>query len=137
MTLENNLESINYENLLPGDTISKRSYMIDQQIVNDYLSATQDNNSKKLTTTIPSMIIAALGLRGIVNDLKIPGGTLHVGQEINFTRSVLIGETLKCEAHLLSNTIRKGWRFMSVSIEVINQNNDLVMEGKSSIMLPA
>ena len=133
----NNSKSINYENLSPGDIISKRSYVIDEQIVNEYLFATQDQNSKKLTSAIPSMIIAALGIRGVVNDLKIPGGTLHVGQEINFTQSVSIGETLKCEANLLSNTVKKEWRFMSVGIEVLNQNNDLVMEGKSSIMLPA
>ena len=136
MTL-NNSKSINYENLSPGDIISKRSYVIDEQIVNEYLFATQDHNSKNLTNSIPSMIIAALGIRGVVNDLKIPGGTLHVGQEINFTQSVSIGETLKCEANLLSNTVKKEWRFMSVGIEVLNQNNDLVMEGKSSIMLPA
>jgi hypothetical protein len=133
----NNSKSINYENLSPGDIISKRSYVIDQQIVNEYLFATQDHNSKNLTSAIPSMIIAALGIRGVVNDLKIPGGTLHVGQEINFTQSVSIGETLKCKANLLSNTVKKEWRFMSVGIEVLNQNNDLVMEGKSSIMLPA
>ena len=133
----NNSKSINYGNLSSGDIISKRSYIIDEQIVNEYLFATQDYNSKNLTSSIPPMIIAALGIRGVVNDLKIPGGTLHVGQEINFTQSVSIGETLKCEANLLSNTVKKEWRFMSVGIEVLNQNNDLVMEGKSSIMLPA
>tara|TARA_Y100000996_G_scaffold413897_1_gene403271 strand:- start:1495 stop:1905 length:411 start_codon:yes stop_codon:yes gene_type:complete len=136
MTADNS-KSINYETLSSGDLISKRSYVIDEKIVNDYLSATQDQNSKQITENIPSMIIAALGLRGVVNDLKIPGGTLHVGQEINFKNSVSIGETLKCEAHLLSNTVRKDWRFMSVGIEVHNKNNSLVMEGKSSIMLPA
>ena len=133
----NNSESINYETLSSGDIVSKRSYVIDEKIVNDYLLSTQDTNSKKLTSSIPSMIIAALGLRGVVNDLKIPGGTLHVGQEINFTSSVSIGETLQCEAHLISNTVRKDWRFISVGIKVRNKNNTLIMEGKSSIMLPA
>ena len=34
----NNSESINYETLSSGDIVSKRSYVIDEKIVNDYLN---------------------------------------------------------------------------------------------------
>jgi acyl dehydratase len=83
------------------------------------------------------MAIAALSLRGVVNDLQIPGGTLHVGQEMGFKNSVQVGETLRCIASLASNNVRREWRFMVVTLTVLNSSGHSVMEGKSTIMLPA
>ena len=33
---------------------------------------------------VPAMAVAAISVRGVVNDLQIPGGTLHLGQELQF-----------------------------------------------------
>ena len=83
------------------------------------------------------MSIAALSLKGVVNDLKIPGGTLHTSQEINFLSKVPIGETLVCTATLNSNTVRAEWRFMVVKLVVCDSKGTTVMTGKSTIMIPA
>ena len=135
--------SINYSNLLVGNPISRRSYVVDRELVRLYKLAVQDK-SKLLTTgsdiskvpLAPPMSISALSLRGVVNDLKIPGGTLHVGQETEYKKPVAIGETLHCEATVSSNNVRGEWRFMGVELKVTDSKGDIVMNGKSTILLP-
>ena len=83
------------------------------------------------------MAVAALSLRGVVTDLAIPGGTLHAGQELKFIEPVPIGETLDCRATVLQNSVRGSWRFLVVGLEVVKSQGQKVLEGKSTIMLPA
>jgi acyl dehydratase len=82
------------------------------------------------------MAVAALSLRGVVNELRIPGGTLHVGQELEFSGAISVGETVKCVATLVQNSVRGDWRFMVVRLEVADGNGRRVMNGRSTIMLP-
>ena len=62
---------------------------------------------------------------------------MHVGQEMEFKDAVRVGENLRCIASLASNNIRGDWRFMVVNLSVLRSSGDQVMEGKSTIMLPA
>ena len=83
------------------------------------------------------MAVAALSLRGVVEDLAIPGGTLHVGQELEFVRAVPIGSTLECKATVLQNSVRGEWRFFVGQLAVEDKSGHEVMKGKSTLMLPA
>ena len=82
-----------YESLNSGDLISKRLHKITEGTLSTYLSAVQDQSAllsnNKGQTIAPPMAIAALSLRGVIEDLKIPGGTLHVGQETSNMNLVL------------------------------------------------
>ena len=80
--------------------------------------------------------LAALSLGGVISDLKIPGGTVHAGQELDFTKAVAVGETLACSASLAQNSVRGEWRFLVVNLKVNNSEGRSVMSGKSTIMLP-
>ena len=132
---------LDYSLLESGNEISNQTYTLGQKEVALYLEAVQDKSSRKFDKSgielSPPMAVAALSLRGVVVDLQIPGGTLHVGQEMEFLNSVKVGETLKCVASLASNNVRGEWRFMVVSLTVLNSSGLSVMEGKSTIMLPA
>ena len=129
--------SIDYSKLAPGQQISNYRYTLDAELVSRYLEAVSDKSElyvKELL--VPPMSIAALSLRGVVVDLDIPGGTVHVGQELEFMEAVLVGDRLDCMATLLQNAIRKEWRFMVVKLEVDNREKRRVMEGKSTILIP-
>lgn len=141
---ESHASTIDYSLLSTGETISKRTYLIDLESVTKYRNAVQDNvpsenqgESSTANNFAPPMSIAALSLKGVVNDLKIPGGTLHTSQEINFLSKVPIGETLDCTATLNSNSVRAEWRFMVVSLVVYDSKRNTVMTGKSTIVIPA
>ena len=85
---------------------------------------------------VPPMAVAALSIRGAVEDLRIPGGTLHAGQEIRFSRAVALGTRLNCVATLTQNSVRGDWRFLVVDCSVTDNDSE-VMTGKSTIMIPA
>ena len=132
---------VNYSLLETGSTVSEQKYTLTQKEVDLYLDAVQDDSVRHLNSSgaelAPPMALAALSLRGVVIDLQIPGGTLHVGQEMEFKDPVQVGENLRCIASLASNNVRGDWRFMVVNLSVLRSSGDEVMEGKSTIMLPA
>ena len=128
---------IDYAKLASGEQISNYRYTLDDELVSRYVKAVSDKSELySQESLVPPMSIAALSLRGVVVDLDIPGGTVHVGQELEFMEAVLVGDRLDCIATLLQNAIRKGWRFMVVKLEVNNREKRRVMEGKSTILIP-
>ena len=135
----NHFDRINYAELEVGAVVSHQSYTLDRESVKKYVSAVKDTSAHPKTNTVdpaPPMSIAALSLRGVVNDLKIPGGTLHIGQELVFLKPVNVGTHLECTAILSSNSVRREFRFIVVDLNVRDDLNDYVMKGKSTIMLP-
>ena len=132
--------SIDYSELVPGQPVSRRSYVLDGEVIAEYMAAVQDA-SELLTAPdshplAPPMSIAALSVGSVVRDLQIPGGSLHVGQEIDFVRAVAVGETLECEATLTQNSVRGGWRFMVLESEVQDSQGRKVMAGRSTVIVP-
>lgn len=131
---------VDYAQMAPGDEITSRTLVLDEDSVNRYAEAVADANvvrDSDGSRLVPPMAIAALSLGGVINDLEIPGGTVHASQELDFPRAVKVGATLECRAKLLQNSTRGEWRFMVVDIRVSGDDGREVMKGKSTIMLPA
>jgi hypothetical protein len=129
---------VNYAKLGPGDEISSRTLILDEESVDRYAEAVADTNivyDENGRRMVPPMAIAALSLGGVINDLEIPGGTLHASQELVFPKAVPVGSALGCTAKLIQNSTRGDWRFIVVDIRVSGDGE--VMSGKSIIMLPA
>ena len=130
-----------YGELEAGQEISRHSYCLDSALVSNYVEAVQDDNSPLRdgngAELAPAMAVAALSMRGVVEDLRIPGGTLHVGQEFEFSGAVKVGDSVECVATLAQNSTRGDWRFLVVQCLVYGEGNAEVMKGKSSIMIPA
>ena len=132
-------KKISYSELEIGTIVSKQSYVLDRESVQKYILAVEDSTFSTVAESsniAPPMSIAALSLRGVVNDLNIPGGTLHIGQELSFLKTVPVGIYLECEAVLSSNSVRGDFRFMVVDLSVRDDVKEHVMKGKSTIMLP-
>ena len=130
-----------YAELEPGQRISTRRYSLDAELVADYVDAVQDGSGplrdRSGAELVPAMAVAALSIRGVVEDLRIPGGTLHVGQEFSFLGAARVGASLECEATLSQNSVRGDWRFLAVECRVADDDGARVMDGKSTIMIPA
>ena len=133
--------SVNYAELAPGQEISSRTVVLDAATVSRYVEAVEDRSAGPASEIgsgpTPPMAIAALTLRGVLTDLAIPGGTVHAGQELEFKAVVRVGETLACRATLAQNSVRGDWRFMVVRVRAEDSTGRVVMEGKSTIMVPA
>ncbi len=133
--------AIDYSKLEPGTEISRHAHVLDAGAVGKYRSAVDDSSEvlggNNVPAFVPPMAIAALSLRGVINDLQIPGGTVHAGQELEFADAVSIGESLDCRATLVQNSTRGEWRFLVVQLQVDDDCGGPVMRGKSTIMVPA
>lgn len=132
--------SSKYADLEPGQEISRQTFVLDSALVSSYEAAVGDDTrliSDDGCALVPPMAVAAISLRGVIGDLGIPGGTVHAGQEIEFSAPVPIGETLECRATLAQNSTRGEWRFMVVGMNVENSDGKTVMKGKSTLVLPA
>lgn len=128
---------MDYGALKPGDVISTRRCEVDADLVRRYVKAVDDRSDLTDSGIVPPMALAALGVRGVVQDLGIPGGTLHLGQEIEFTSPVDAGETISCTAEMVRNSVRGGQRVLVIDLTVRAGGDRLVMKGKSTIAVPA
>ena len=130
-----------YGELKAGQEVSRHSYCLDAELVSNYVDAVQDESTllhtDKGNELVPAMALAALSMRGVVEDLRIPGGTLHVGQEFAFSGAVMVGDSVNCVATLAQNSVRGDWRFLVVECLVADEADSEVMNGKSTIMIPA
>ncbi len=131
---------IDYSTLETGQELSKQSLTLDPDAVSKYIAAVDDTSNPTAedgTALVPPMAIAALALSAVINALQIPGGTIHASQEIEFGSSVPVGAALDCIATLAQNSVRRDWRFLVVNMEATGSGGRVVMEAKSTIMLPA
>jgi hypothetical protein len=135
--------SIDYSQLSPGQTVSTQVCLLDAETVSRYIRAVGDRSpiAAPIAATgsgyVPPMAVAALSVRGVANDLQIPGGTLHLGQEIEFLAAVRIGESINCSARLSQNSLRGGRRILVVGLCVTVAGGKIVMSGKATISVPA
>ena len=132
--------AIDYATLSPGQKISEQVFRLDPETVRSYVDAVDDRSMDWAPhggdAFAPPMAIAAFGFRGLINDLEIPGGAVHGGQEIEFKGAVQVGDTLNCAATVVQNSVRRGMRFVVVRMEVEDGSGRQVLTGKSTIILP-
>ena len=130
-----------YAALAVGDVISDRTFPLGLEGVQKYASAVRDESGMFDPTdeppTVPPMAVATFALRGVLDDLGIPEGTLHVGQEVSFLGAVAAGEELSCKAVISQNAVKTGFRLMAVGMDVRDGKDQPVMTAKSTILVPA
>ena len=130
-----------YAALAVGDVISDRTFPLGLAGVGKFVGAVWDESGvfdpADEPPTVPPMAVATFALRGVLDDLGIPEGTIHVGQEMAFLGAVATGEELSCKAVISQNAVRTGYRLLAVEMEVHDGNVRQVMTGKSTILVPA
>lgn len=129
-----------YAALAVGDTISDRKILLCTDSVGRYAAAVRDESGvfdpSDSRSAVPPMAVAAFSLRGVLDDLGIPRGTLHTAQEMSFHGEVSVAETLHCTASIAQNAVRGSLRFIAVVMDVRDGGQSLVMTAKSTIVTP-
>ena len=130
---------VDYASLTPGSQLAHDTLSLDDETVARYLDAVGDDTPLAAVDgprLAPAMAVAALSFRGVIRALDLPGGSLHLAQELEFARPVAIGETLECRAEVLQNSVRRGMRVLVVSLETADADGRAALTGKSTVMLP-
>ena len=130
---------IDYATLSPGSQLASETLSLDDETVARYVDAVGDETPVSRgggPRLAPAMAVAALSFRSVIRALDLPGGSLHLAQELEFVRPVTVGETLECRAEVLQNSVRRGMRVLVVSLEAADTDGRAALTGKSTVMLP-
>ena len=75
------------------------------------------------------------GFISAVLGMRLPGpGTIYLGQTLNFTRPVRIGDTVTATATVREMNIEKNRVIMETV--VVNQDGEVVIQGEATVMPP-
>ena len=128
---------IEYFQLTVGFEFPPQSYTMEAGLVALYLEATRDSSdvyrSGKL---VPPMAVTAYAMTSLSQAVALPSGTIHVSQELDFLKSVKIGDTITCRSKVSRKVDRGGLRLMNIDITVTNQSAEVVLTGKVGFILP-
>ena len=133
--------ALDYSNLTIGQQISNRNFVVDNDSVSKYVFAvggrSETSDPSDEYTQIHVMAIAGMSLGELVKDLGIPENLVHVGQELKFNRATSTGEQLTSTATVTQNAVRNGSRLIGIMISVSDNTGMTVMDGKSTLIMPA
>ncbi|MFC1987108.1 MaoC family dehydratase N-terminal domain-containing protein [Chloroflexota bacterium] len=132
-----NSQKIDCQQIEAGYEFKPLSYQLDASMVADYLRAVGETSSLYQTSDlVPPTAVAAYALAALFGSISLPPGTIHVSQELDFTGTVNAGDTITCQAKVLRKQNRGGLNLMTIGLNVFNRNQEKVIAGKTSLLLP-
>ncbi|MFH1560228.1 MAG: hypothetical protein ABID84_02290 [Chloroflexota bacterium] len=112
-------------------------FQLQPQEVALYLQAVGEcNDLFQQRRFVPPTALAAYALRGILREMNLPPGALHSAQEISLSRPVASDQAIVFSAKLTRNLVQRGWRFVSVDFSGIDEDEKMVIRGKSTVVVP-
>lgn len=119
-----------------GDLVPPYAVTATAEDVRDYLEATGEA-PERWVQTVPPLAIGALLLAGLMEQIPLPDGAVHVGQQFEFLRPVAHGEPVEARLTIAQQGIRAGQNMVVFAAEVVATDGSLVMRGRSMVFAPA
>ena len=134
---------LQYEQMEVGYEFPPVSYDISTEAISKYLEATDASSNlyykpdtvQALTGLVPPLAIAAYAMSALSQSLSLPSGTIHVSQEIEFLKELVIGSRITCQARVSRKQKRRNLHLFTIDLSVFDQNRDLALSGKTSFIL--
>jgi len=130
-------QKIEYSQLEAGYQFPATSYKLDASTVATYLKAVEDTSCLyQDTKLVPPMAIAAYAMAALSQDISLPPGVIHVSQELEFISTVSVNDSLTSYAKVGRKQSRGKLHLLAISLDVLNQNQEAVLTGKTTFILP-
>ena len=82
------------------------------------------------------MAVAAYAMAVLAKEICLPPGTIHVSQEFEFINTVSINDSLTSYAKVSRKQSRGKLHLLAIDLNVLNRDNEAVLAGKTSFVLP-
>jgi acyl dehydratase len=126
-----------YHQLFVGFEFPPQTYKLDSETVSAYLEAVKDTSEiYRGGNLVPPMAVTAFAMASLGSAVKMPPGTIHVSQELDFFKLVRVGDSITCHSKVSRKVDRGGLRLMNTDISVLNQNQEKVLTGRVGFVLP-
>lgn len=123
---------------LAGDPVELGQWIVGAEFVAEYLGVVEDRTIiYRELDIVPPMSLAARAVGALVEKLALPPGTIHAAQELESRRLVMVGEQVTCRASVSKPRQRGGWAFVSADFTLSDTDGQAVLEGKSTVLIPA
>ena len=130
-------QKVEYSQLEAGYQFPASSYKLDAATVATYLKAVEDTSHLyQDTKLVPPMAIAAYAMAALSQAISLPPGTIHVSQELEFIDTVSANDSLTSYARVSRKQSRGKFHLLAIDLNVFNQNQQAVLAGKTTFILP-
>jgi acyl dehydratase len=120
----------NYE---AGFEFPKLSFQLTQPIVDEYRKAVGAEASGDF---VPPLAVAAFAMKTMTESAFFQPGSVHASQDFEFFKPVAIGSTISCSARIAQSIKRTGLNMLTVEINTFDSENNKVLAGKATIIIP-
>jgi len=125
------LTSANLPNMadLPrGHQLPEARFRLSGDDVRRYLEAVDDRSGaygqgSEGPAWVPPLAVAALALRAILEQVELPAGALHAGQEVEFRHPVPVAASLRTRARVAQRSEMKGAVISVVEFDVAEEGS--------------
>ena len=125
-----------------GHEIPVAGFRLDADDTRRYLEAVEDRTGaygegSDGPAWVPPLAVAALALRAILEQVELPAGALHTGQEVEFRRPVPVGSLLRPRARVAQRSEMRGAVISVVEFEVAEEGSpNPAVVGRATVMMP-
>jgi hypothetical protein len=84
---------------------------------------------------VPPLAIAAFALGALLEEVTLPEGTLHISENLVFSKAVPIGASVDCRARLAQRSVRAGMVVSVLETEILFEDQ-LALTARATVMSP-
>ncbi len=126
--------SIDFHALRRGDRLPAIAFTVTSADVGAYLDATGED-AHTWSVHVPPLALGAYILAGLMEEMPLPPGALHAGQEFEFLDLVAQGEPLEADLTVAQQSMRQGSNIVVFASELRARGRS-VLRGRTSVMAP-
>ena len=130
--------SSDFYDLTRGDTLSPIPLRVRLREAYAYLNATGESRDHWVDT-IPPLVPGAFVLAALMEQIPLPPGSLHTGQEFEFLRATQPDEPLEVQIQVAQHSERRGNLIVTFTfgLHPPGAPADQVLRGRSTVIAPA
>jgi hypothetical protein len=125
-----------------GHELPASDFRLAADDVRRYLEAVEDRSGAygqgpDGPTWVPPLAMAALALRAIMEQVELPAGALHTGQEVEFQHPVPVGVSLRSRARVAQRSEMRGAVISVIEFGVAEEGSSVpAVVGRATVMMP-
>lgn len=122
--------------LSAGHEFEPVTFSIETERVRAYLAATGDDLALyEASNVAPPLAIAAFALGALLEEVTLPEGTLHISENLSYSKAVPLRAAVDCRARLAQRSVRAGM-VVSVLETEISFENEVALTARATVMSP-
>ena len=128
--------ALDFHSLSRGDVLPPIALSVSADEARAYLDATGEP-AERWTDAVPPLAQGAFILGALMEQMALPAGALHTGQEFAFLRAVVPGEPLEARIKVAQHSERRGSLIVAFELELRGADGEPVLRGRSTVIAPA